>query len=88
MMRYLPYAIIFAAILTGCSAAVKYDFDVTCSSDPSVIVFVGETKEYSCSRPDKFSIKCKYDTIQMVNDSILCTTHDGKSVRIRIQNTK
>gem|GEM_PF-6196679 len=80
-------------LLTGCSAAT-YDIDVECWSgytdnanpyfradDFSVD---GNTITLACFAINSFEIQCESETYQIIEDERLCTTRDGKSVRVTL----
>lgn len=90
-MRVLPF-LLLSIILLGCSASAKYDIDAECWNDIKV---EGElyhslmesrtetTTTYACFKPKSFTIQCNTQTLQKIDDVILCTTHDEQLVRIQ-----
>ncbi len=86
-MKY-SLSILFGLLLAGCYASAKYDIDVSCEMNqysPYIQGDDNETQIFSCGLAGKdFFIRCDKHTIQEVDGSLFCTTHDGKSVRIRI----
>lgn len=92
-MRHLP-VILGLLLLPACSApSEKYDIDVQCknTSDLNFQTFdQGDgLKKFVCfedlpSTKRLFEIICDGKTVQIIEDTLLCTTHDGKSVRIRL----
>ncbi len=89
-MKYTPF-ILYSLLLAGCSASVKYDIDVECWRGVGAMqedYKDEQTKTFQCAGPQWFEIQCNSKTIQIVNDSYLCTTHDGKSVRIKKTEAK
>lgn len=70
-------------VLAGCSASAKYDIDVSCKRNYLTANHDEKISVYGCGTP-YFQIQCDVDTVQSFEELRLCTTHDGKSVRIKI----
>jgi len=77
--------ILVPLLLAGCASApapVSYDIDLDCAE----MVLQGSnqpnTRIYSCRNPVA-RITCKEDTVQLLDKLVLCSTHDGKTVRIK-----
>lgn len=83
-MRYIPLLFI-ASILVGCTASAKYDFDLTCPRDNFANAKGDGDTTYACTGPKFFNLVCVDNTIAYIDSVQYCTTHDGKSVRIRLQ---
>ncbi len=85
-MRHLP-ALLALVLLVGCTTQAKYDIDVSCSEED-----FGEgdyeegSEKYFCLKDlsTTFHVKCDKKTVQHIEGDIHCSTHDGKSVRINI----
>lgn len=80
--------IIIGLLLAGCSASAKYDLNIACSPTTldSIDLDNGETRKIFCSSPQTgySEVRCVKKTLQEVAGYRYCTTHDGKSVRIKI----
>ncbi len=78
-------------ILAGCSESAKYDIDLKCHEDPIALEkdysSDGESFKMTCLVPDYFEITCDAETVQRIVGGYLCSTHDGKSVRVE-RNSK
>lgn len=88
-MRHFLLTICLGTILAGCSASTKYDIDVSCPK----ALFDGEetidrvTRNFWCDLgrgKDYFDIRCERESVQIVANTYFCSTHDGKSVRIKV----
>lgn len=86
----LIFLFILSALLVGCMATEKYDIDITCDNRAGNAVERGtlydddDTQTWSCySVVPVIHIQCKKNTVQILGDAVLCSTHDGKSVRFR-----
>ena len=77
------------------SSSPSYNIDVTCNNQAGNAFFICDplqkdecdeaTTIYSCYYPGSiFHIKCDKSTVQTIGGVYSCTTHDGKSVRIRV----
>jgi hypothetical protein len=87
MRRLLLF--IFITVLTGCSEALRYDIDIKCGKgspyfEDNSLLNDDKTTVFLCWAPEYFEIKCKPETVQEIGDMRLCSTHDGKSVRVRL----
>lgn len=80
-------------LATSCAAETKYDIDLECweSIGRSSISFINGsqydedgTQTIECRGPERFMIKCDDATVQQVDRTYLCSTHDKKSVRVRV----
>jgi len=84
MRRLLP--ILFVVVLAGCSASAQYDIDMSCHDNPTALAKIyadaGETFMLTCYAPEYFEISCDSKTVQRIGSGYLCSTHDGKTVRI------
>lgn len=82
-MRYL----FLFAVLISLASCTTYDFDIVC--EPTTIDSMeldnGETRKFFCgnARQEYSEVRCVTKTIQQQGEYRYCTTHDGKSVRIR-----
>lgn len=84
---------LFTAFLAGCSASANYDIDVKCVNgypyfEENYILSNEDTTVLECYTPEYFQIKCAKNTVQKLGDERLCSTHDGKIVRIRLFDKK
>ena len=84
-------------IASGCgwqmdgTKRATYDIDVVCNDvpircDPKQLETCDDqTVRLSCYSPDVFHISCDRRTIQILDDTktLLCTSQDHKSIRIR-----
>ena len=72
------------AFLVGCAPSTHYDIDVECQRDMGLNEASDEkVAVFACNAPEYFVIQCVVATVQKVSDDVLCSTKDGKTVRIR-----
>lgn len=81
--------LVVAIFLTSCSAAMQYDIDVSCNKNQFYPYIAGDdeqTQIFSCNEfgDSPFFIRCNKHTIQEIEQSFFCTTHDGKKVKIKV----
>lgn len=86
-MRLSPLLLLSTVVLVGCSTSAKYDIDVGCNDYADGFEWRDArddelTKNYSCYSPASFHVQCDKKTVQIVGNTIFCTTHDEKTVRI------
>jgi hypothetical protein len=81
-MKYL-FVIFSLLILSGCSASAKYDFDLSCPTDNIKISAGDGETTYGCTEK-YFNVLCVANTVTYIGSDLYCTTHDKKSVRIRL----
>jgi len=75
-------------LVSGCAPESKYDIDVECLDSPTFEVGIrGEdetSQTFLCFTPKFFKIRCDWKSVNRLDDTFLCSTHDNKSVRIRV----
>jgi len=87
-----------AAVQATVGDRARYELDLTCSNGPGSFERCDpmqtekcddQTLRFSCYAPATFHIKCDRRTVQVLDDNktYLCSTHDDKSVRIRISGS-
>lgn len=82
-------------LISGCSQPIvknepiskTHDIEAECWKDDGAFMGVfeapiDETNTINCYAPEFFGIQCKASTVQHIGQDILCSTHDGQSVKI------
>jgi hypothetical protein len=90
-MRHRATFIALAALLAGCSPG--YDIDVSCDylsfrkcDRNRIEECTSELTLLTCYSVPSFDIRCDAETVQSVGDTYLCTTHDGRRVRVKLEH--
>lgn len=86
----IAFILVIAVLFASCSSKTAvYDIDVECWRGFGALQIDSNsgddqtTKTFQCAGPEWFEIQCDSKTIQLVDDAYLCSTHDGKSVKIK-----
>jgi hypothetical protein len=82
--------------LSACSAMATYDIDLQCRDNDLSSTYYFQsflaglptdkegTESLRCALPKYFLVQCDERTVEVVDNTYFCSTHDHKTVRIRL----